>query len=614
MDLAATHDTKVDVMQEGIMHNITSDEVLVRRVKAGDVDASEVLYFRYRERIYRYFFKRTSDENESKDLTQETFLQAFKNVHSLKDESKFSRWLWRIAKSQAANYWRFIHRSTRTLEMWKKSLLNKPEQKSHEDVAEEMEFQNCVVKTFDRLTRKQQDVFWWHLVEELTFSEIAEIMGSREDSPRKLFKRALSEVKAQCFSELDDEKSEKLIKQQLHQFANSIQVPPDLDQQFLDRLRSSRGDSFAAVTFRVVKDVLAITTIIAVIVVGWLLIRSASIQTTPINRQTAPLASIEDFEADSKVIWWSPDPDVFEYLSTNEQAHEGNRSFKIRYEKTDTFQFVGAELAPEMRDFSKYSSVEVWVYGQVNLLLKIEDVEGKQVDVSEQVANNPNGWTPLRFDYSHVSEEVDLRNIAQLFFFPSPGDPRAGRTIFLDDIILSGPPIELPFSDETSVDMTSNILSETTQSSAMLEDFENVSQVNWWSLDTNVFEYFTTDEQAHFGDRSFKITYQKTDTFQFVGAELAPEMRDFSDYGVVEVWVYGQVDLLLRFEDVEGKQADIGEQVATNLDGWSRLRFDYSHISEPIDLTQIHQIYLFPSPGDPGASRTIFLDDISLSQ
>jgi hypothetical protein len=149
---------------------------------------------------------------------------------------------------------------------------------------------------------------------------------------------------------------------------------------------------------------------------------------------------LEDFESTMRMKWWSPDPHVFSYILTSEQAHGGIQSLRIEYRKSDTYQFIGAEPPSNPRDFSQTQILQVWVYGQVNLLLKLEDQDGQQADVATQNATDSSGWKLLRFNYTGVANRVNLNRIKNLFFFPAPGDRSASGVVYFDDIALSEQP------------------------------------------------------------------------------------------------------------------------------------------------------------------------------
>jgi hypothetical protein len=56
-----------------------SDWVVVQRVQAGEVGAFDQLVVRYRERVYGVIYNMTSNREDAADLTQDTFIKAFKS-------------------------------------------------------------------------------------------------------------------------------------------------------------------------------------------------------------------------------------------------------------------------------------------------------------------------------------------------------------------------------------------------------------------------------------------------------------------------------------------------------------------------------------------------------
>src|SRR5262249_34926669 len=58
-------------------------------------------------------FRLTSDAEEARDLTQETFLRAFQNIVRFRGDSSVKTWIYRIAINQARNRWRWWRRRRR---------------------------------------------------------------------------------------------------------------------------------------------------------------------------------------------------------------------------------------------------------------------------------------------------------------------------------------------------------------------------------------------------------------------------------------------------------------------------------------------------------------------
>ncbi len=81
-----------------------SDTVLVARAKRGDLDAYDQLVRRYQERIYSAMYHMTSNHEDASDLTQESFIKAYRALKSFKGDSSFFTWLYRIAINKAINF------------------------------------------------------------------------------------------------------------------------------------------------------------------------------------------------------------------------------------------------------------------------------------------------------------------------------------------------------------------------------------------------------------------------------------------------------------------------------------------------------------------------------
>lgn len=74
-----------------------TDAELVGRALEGDRWAEESLYRNHVGNIYTYCLRMLRSKSDTEDATQETFVQAFQDLHTLRDPEKFKQWLMRIA-------------------------------------------------------------------------------------------------------------------------------------------------------------------------------------------------------------------------------------------------------------------------------------------------------------------------------------------------------------------------------------------------------------------------------------------------------------------------------------------------------------------------------------
>jgi RNA polymerase sigma-70 factor (ECF subfamily) len=91
------------------------DAELVARVQKGDRVAFGLLVEKYRRKIERLIGRLIRDPAEVEDLTQETFIKAFRAIDAFRGDSAFYTWLYRIALNTAKNHLVSARRQVETL-------------------------------------------------------------------------------------------------------------------------------------------------------------------------------------------------------------------------------------------------------------------------------------------------------------------------------------------------------------------------------------------------------------------------------------------------------------------------------------------------------------------
>jgi RNA polymerase sigma factor (sigma-70 family) len=69
---------------------------LVKSAKVGDLDAFDSLTLMFRERLYSVIYNMTFNHDDAADLTQESFVKAFRSLSKFKEKSSFFTWIYRI--------------------------------------------------------------------------------------------------------------------------------------------------------------------------------------------------------------------------------------------------------------------------------------------------------------------------------------------------------------------------------------------------------------------------------------------------------------------------------------------------------------------------------------
>tara|TARA_Y100000768_G_scaffold148150_1_gene110541 strand:+ start:962 stop:1537 length:576 start_codon:yes stop_codon:yes gene_type:complete len=77
--------------------NKKSDEQLIKDFQNGNQVAYEMLYNRYKDRIYNFIYRYVNDVDIAQDIAHDTFLKLYTHKHTYREIAKFSTWLFTIA-------------------------------------------------------------------------------------------------------------------------------------------------------------------------------------------------------------------------------------------------------------------------------------------------------------------------------------------------------------------------------------------------------------------------------------------------------------------------------------------------------------------------------------
>jgi RNA polymerase sigma-70 factor (ECF subfamily) len=90
-----------------------TDPALIRAAKAGDLAAFEQLVRDHQQPVWRFLRRMLGDDALAEDVAQETFIRLFRRLESYTFESKFSTWLFQIARNAGIDELRRRERQTR---------------------------------------------------------------------------------------------------------------------------------------------------------------------------------------------------------------------------------------------------------------------------------------------------------------------------------------------------------------------------------------------------------------------------------------------------------------------------------------------------------------------
>jgi len=171
------------------------DEAVLARVKAGDVDAYEILMRRYNRRLFRVTRSILRDGDAAQDAIQEAYVRAYTHLDEYRTPGNFGAWLTRIAINEALMRKRTDRRYTSLHAPVADDEEERPESTSSptetpEDLAAGGELRRLIEKAVDRLPDGFRTVFVLRAVEQLSVDETAAYLDIPAATVKTRFHRA----------------------------------------------------------------------------------------------------------------------------------------------------------------------------------------------------------------------------------------------------------------------------------------------------------------------------------------------------------------------------------------------------------------------------------------
>ncbi|HHU06184.1 MAG TPA: sigma-70 family RNA polymerase sigma factor [Clostridiales bacterium] len=151
----------------------------------------EQLYREYYPRIFSFIYKLCRDFSLTEELTQETFLQAFKGFHKFRGNCEVFTWLAAIAKHTFYKYLRKHKLGLDAIsldylaETYCINTLGDPENELKRKMVAE-----AVRRIINGIPEKYRDVVMLRIYGEMSFNQVAQALNISENSAKVIFFRA----------------------------------------------------------------------------------------------------------------------------------------------------------------------------------------------------------------------------------------------------------------------------------------------------------------------------------------------------------------------------------------------------------------------------------------
>ncbi len=178
------------------------DVELIQRVLGGDEHAFSVLVRKYQKPVHGLVWRKVGDFHIAEEITQDTFLKAYKELATLKKPHRFARWLSVIATRSCIAWLRKKRLSTQSLEDTSHAQLEKATysgyviQENEQMTAEAQ--REVVQKLLAKLRENERTVITLHYYGEMTHEEISEFLGTSVGTIKSRLRRAQQRLKKEA--------------------------------------------------------------------------------------------------------------------------------------------------------------------------------------------------------------------------------------------------------------------------------------------------------------------------------------------------------------------------------------------------------------------------------
>lgn len=170
------------------------DKKLMELYQQGESMAFEVLYERHQSKVYTYLSKRLKDKDSLSDVFQNIFTK-FHRVRSKYDPKyEVLQWIYTISRNELLD---FSKKKSLNIIEYKEDLISA-------DEAKEVEFPFSI-ENEKALNEKEKEVLKLKYFSDKDYSEISQILDSKESTIRKITSRAIKKLKTKYAKETSNE-------------------------------------------------------------------------------------------------------------------------------------------------------------------------------------------------------------------------------------------------------------------------------------------------------------------------------------------------------------------------------------------------------------------------
>ncbi len=178
--------------KKGTTVDPTSDNALMEQVRDGQVARLAILFERHHVMLYNFFLRLTGRRGPSEDLVQEVFVRILKYRTTYRSESRFTVWLFQIARNAHADHLRKQKPEVSIEEQFEEPAGTEPPPSQRL----EAEVDAALLRqALDRLPLRKREILLLSRYEDMKYKDIAQLLGCSIETIKTSVHRAVRDLR-----------------------------------------------------------------------------------------------------------------------------------------------------------------------------------------------------------------------------------------------------------------------------------------------------------------------------------------------------------------------------------------------------------------------------------
>lgn len=177
------------------------DDLLIRRAQRGEADAFEQLLLEHQKNVYNLCYRMTGNPDDALDLSQETFLRAWRCLEQYQFASSFSTWLYRLCSNLCIDFLRRRSRrqtvplTTEDGDGEEQTLPLPDPAPGPEELTELALTREALAAAMAQLLPEHRTILELRVCEQLPYEQIADILDLQVGTVKSRLSRARAQLK-----------------------------------------------------------------------------------------------------------------------------------------------------------------------------------------------------------------------------------------------------------------------------------------------------------------------------------------------------------------------------------------------------------------------------------